>query len=92
MKIQILWQEMIVVELDIKNCLSDGTSFMFNIQTERNGAGYCYDGYDSNGLLWYTTILKEAFTQTWVAQIQNIFGGTWTYIPEGTILKTGSGA
>ena len=22
---------------------------MFNIQTERNGAGYCYDGYDSNG-------------------------------------------
>ena len=25
------------------------TSFMFNIQTERNGAEYCYDGYDSNG-------------------------------------------
>ena len=32
-----------------KNCLSDGTSFMFNIQCERNGAGYTYDGFDSNG-------------------------------------------
>ena len=31
-----------------KNCLSDGTSFMFNIKTERNGAGY-YEGYDSYG-------------------------------------------
>ena len=32
-----------------KNCLSDGTSFMFNIQRERNDIGYCYDGFDSNG-------------------------------------------
>ena len=31
------------------NSLSDATSFMFNAQTERNGAGYTYDGYDSNG-------------------------------------------
>ena len=42
---------MIVEDIDIKykNCLSDGTSFMFNIQCERNGAGYTYDGFDSNG-------------------------------------------
>jgi hypothetical protein len=31
------------------NCLSDGTSFMWNIQCERNNAGYTYDGIDSNG-------------------------------------------
>ena len=31
------------------NSLSDGTSFMFNIQCERNNAGYTYDGIDSNG-------------------------------------------
>ena len=31
------------------NCLSDGTSFMLNIQTERNNAGYTFDGIDSNG-------------------------------------------
>ena len=31
------------------NCLSDGTSFMWNIQVERNNAGYTYDGIDSNG-------------------------------------------
>jgi hypothetical protein len=31
------------------NSLSDGTSFMWNIQCERNNAGYTYDGIDSNG-------------------------------------------
>ena len=31
------------------NCLSDGTSFMWNIQCERNNAGYTYDGIDSQG-------------------------------------------
>ena len=31
------------------NCLSDGTSFMFNVQCERNNAGYTFDGFDSNG-------------------------------------------
>ena len=33
-----------------KNCLSDATAFMWNVQLERGGAGYCYDGFDSNGL------------------------------------------
>ena len=32
-----------------KNSLTDGTSFMLNLQTERNNAGYTYDGYDSGG-------------------------------------------
>ena len=32
-----------------RNCLSDGTSFMWNVQTERNHAGYTFDGIDSNG-------------------------------------------
>ena len=31
------------------NCLSDGTSFMWNVQCERNNAGYTFDGIDSNG-------------------------------------------
>ena len=31
------------------NSLSDGTSFMWNVQTERNNAGYTFDGIDSNG-------------------------------------------
>ena len=31
------------------NCLSDGTSFMWNVQAERNNAGYTFDGIDSNG-------------------------------------------
>ena len=31
------------------NTLRDGTSFMLNVQTERNGAGWCFDGLDSNG-------------------------------------------
>lgn len=31
------------------NCLSDGTSFMWNVQCERNNAGYTFDGFDSNG-------------------------------------------
>ena len=31
------------------NSLSDGTSFMFNVQCERNNAGYTYDGFDSDG-------------------------------------------
>jgi hypothetical protein len=31
------------------NCLSDGTSFMFNVQCERNNAGYTFDGFDSHG-------------------------------------------
>ena len=31
------------------NTLSDGTSFMWNIQCERNNAGYTFDGIDSNG-------------------------------------------
>ena len=31
------------------NCLSDGTSFLWNLQTERNNAGYTFDGIDSNG-------------------------------------------
>lgn len=30
------------------NTLSDATSFVYNVQTERSGAGYCYDGIDSN--------------------------------------------
>ena len=30
------------------NGLSDATSFMFNIQCERNGAGYTFKGYDSD--------------------------------------------
>ena len=30
-----------------KNTLSDATSFVFNIQTERASAGYCYDGLDA---------------------------------------------
>ena len=29
--------------------LSDGTSFMWNIQCERNNAGYTFDGIDSQG-------------------------------------------
>ena len=33
-----------------KNCLSDITGFMWNVQLERGGAGFCYDGFDSNGL------------------------------------------
>ena len=31
------------------NTISDTTSFMLNIQTERNGNGYVFDGLDSNG-------------------------------------------
>ena len=31
------------------NSLSDGTSFMFNVQCERNNAGYTFDGFDSMG-------------------------------------------
>ena len=31
------------------NSLSDGTSFMFNVQLERNNAGYTFDGFDSDG-------------------------------------------
>ena len=31
------------------NTLSDGSSFMWNIQCERNNAGYTFDGIDSNG-------------------------------------------
>lgn len=31
------------------NCLSDGTSFLWNVQTERNNAGYTFDGIDSDG-------------------------------------------
>ena len=31
------------------NCLSDATSFMFNVQCERNNAGYTFDGFDSHG-------------------------------------------
>ena len=31
------------------NCLSDGTCFMWNVQCERNNAGYTFDGIDSNG-------------------------------------------
>ena len=31
------------------NCLSDGTSLLWNIQTERNNAGYTFDGIDSAG-------------------------------------------
>ena len=31
------------------NTLSDGTSFMWNVQTERNNAGYCFDGLDTDG-------------------------------------------
>ena len=33
-----------------KNCLSDGTGFMWNVQLERGGTGFCYDSFDSNGL------------------------------------------
>ena len=32
-----------------QNCLSDGTSFMWNVQCERNNAGYTFDGIDSDG-------------------------------------------
>ena len=32
-----------------KNTLSDASSFMINIQTERSRGGYLYDGLDSNG-------------------------------------------
>jgi hypothetical protein len=31
------------------NSLSDGTSFMWNVQCERNNAGYTFDGIDSEG-------------------------------------------
>ena len=31
------------------NSLADGTSFMWNVQCERNNAGYTFDGIDSNG-------------------------------------------
>ena len=31
------------------NCLSDGSSFMWNVQCERNNAGYTFDGIDSQG-------------------------------------------
>ena len=31
------------------NTLSDGTSFMWNVQAERNNGGYVFDGVDSNG-------------------------------------------
>jgi hypothetical protein len=31
------------------NSTGDTTSFMLNIQLERSGAGYCYDGIDTNG-------------------------------------------
>lgn len=31
------------------NTLSDTTSFMCNFQLERSGAGFCFDGIDSNG-------------------------------------------
>jgi len=31
------------------NTLSDGTSFIWNVQAERNNAGYTFDGIDSNG-------------------------------------------
>jgi hypothetical protein len=31
------------------NSLSDATSFMWNVQCERNNAGYTFDGIDSNG-------------------------------------------
>ena len=31
------------------NGLSDATSFMFNVQCERNNAGYTFDWFDSNG-------------------------------------------
>jgi hypothetical protein len=31
------------------NALSDATSFMWNVQCERNNAGYTFDGIDSNG-------------------------------------------
>lgn len=30
------------------NTLSDATSFVYTVQTERSNAGYCYDGLDSN--------------------------------------------
>ena len=32
------------------NTLSDETSFMHNIQTERNGADWCFNGRDSDGV------------------------------------------
>jgi hypothetical protein len=32
-----------------ENTLSDTTAFMFNVQTERSGAGYCFDGLDTKG-------------------------------------------
>jgi hypothetical protein len=32
-----------------KNTLRDASSFMWLNQLERNGAGYTFDGYDSNG-------------------------------------------
>ena len=31
------------------NCLSDCTSFMWNVQCERGNSGYTFDGIDSNG-------------------------------------------
>jgi hypothetical protein len=31
------------------NTLRDATSFLFNVETERSGAGYCFDGLDSKG-------------------------------------------
>ena len=34
---------------NVFHIITDGTSFRFNIQTEKNGARYCYDGFDSNG-------------------------------------------
>lgn len=33
-----------------ENKLSDNTSFLWNVQLERNGAGYCWDGFDSAGM------------------------------------------
>jgi hypothetical protein len=35
--------------IDWQKKLSDETSFMINIQLERSGAGYCFDGLDTNG-------------------------------------------
>ena len=31
------------------NSLSDGTSFIWNVQCERSNAGYTFDGFDSKG-------------------------------------------
>jgi hypothetical protein len=33
----------------LERFLNDESSFMINIQLERSGAGYCYDGIDTNG-------------------------------------------